>query len=41
VHIDPALKGKILAESDARGLGLTDTVDIIVRAYFEEAATAS
>jgi hypothetical protein len=35
VHIDPQLKEKILAESDARRLSLTDTVDIIVRAYFE------
>jgi hypothetical protein len=35
VHIDPVLKGQILAESDARRLSLTDTVDIIVRAYFE------
>ena len=35
VHIDPALKDKILAESDARRLSLTDTVDIIVRHYFE------
>jgi hypothetical protein len=35
VHIDPQLKEKILAESDARRLSLTDTVDIIVRHYFE------
>jgi hypothetical protein len=35
VHIDPALKDKILAESDARRLSLTDTVDTIVRHYFE------
>lgn len=35
VHIDPALKDKILAESDARRLSLTDTVDLIVRQYFE------
>jgi len=35
VHIDPALKDKILAEADARRLSLTDAVDIIVRHYFE------
>jgi hypothetical protein len=35
VHIDPVLKEKILAESDARRQSLTDTVDIIVRHYFE------
>ena len=35
VHIDPQLKEKILAESDARRLSLTDTVDLIVRQYFE------
>jgi transposase len=35
VHIDPQLKEKIMAESDARRLSLTDTVDLIVRQYFE------
>ena len=40
VHIDPALKDKILAESDARRLSLTDTVDLIVRHYFEREATS-
>jgi hypothetical protein len=35
VDIDPQLKEKILAESDARRLSLTDTVDLIVRQYFE------
>jgi hypothetical protein len=39
VHIDPQLKEKILAESDARRLSLTDTVDIIVRHYFEGEST--
>lgn len=40
VHIDPQLKDRILAESDARRLSLTDTVDIIVPSYFEGKTTS-